>query len=713
MLLDQYGREIKKNRPILEEVAVQTVRDRYSSYPSQGLTPERLATIFKEADQGDVLRQAELFEEMEEKDLHLGGNLQTRKLAVTGLNWEVLPASDSAEDKTIAAAAREMLEYIENLEDALLDTMDAVGKGFTTQEILWDLSEGQIWAKEIKWVHQRRFTFNAPEALLEYPRLLTDAEPNRGEELPPNKFIVHKYRARSGATVRGGLLRPCSYMYLFKNYDIKDWLIFNELFSVPMRVGKYKSGATPEDKAALKRAVFGLGVDAAAVISDNTLIEILESKLRGDTATFQSLAEYCERGMTKSILGHTGSADGTPGKLGNDDQAKLVRQDLLESDAKALQNTLKFQVLKPWTGFNFGPDKGIPKIKLHYEDAGDLEKTAKVISVLVKDANFEGVPEEHIHERFGIPKAKAGEKTLRPPLAPREQDSASGIPFMRGENKGYVIVKNTATGEKDWVQIYLDRLAPSLQNIHATALDDIEVWLLSLPAPPTQDEFITRIEELLRASFVALDRKVISDAIGDVYRFFRGEAGMIDLAFGGPDTRAIRFLSKLDNFYVSSYLKNPEARSLIKTFIQEQYLEKGTGLFGRGKPEDIKAFQNLLSQKLSDLEAWQVRRIVDTSVQRTRNWSSVAQFHEAGIAELEIYEPTHDCAFCTSMNGRVISVSVAYAKMEAQTAMTPEEYEADLRSLTPSIGHEDAVVEAGMLPPYHPHCHGTVIRRIQ
>ena len=80
---------------------------------------------------------------------------------------------------------------------------------------------------------------------------------------------------------------------------------------------------------------------------------------------------------------------------------------------------------------------------------------------------------------------------------------------------------------------------------------------------------------------------------------------------------------------------------------------------------------------------------------------------------MEIYEPTQDCAFCTAMNGRVISVPVAYAKMEAQTAMTPEEYETDLRSLTPAIGREDAIVDAGMLPPYHPNCHGTVIRRVK
>jgi phage gp29-like protein len=95
-LLDAYGKEIRKDRPILDEIGgVGGIRDRYSTYPSQGLTPEKLTRIFRDADQGEMLRQAELFEEMEEKDAHLGAVLQTRKLAVAGLEWEVVAARPS------------------------------------------------------------------------------------------------------------------------------------------------------------------------------------------------------------------------------------------------------------------------------------------------------------------------------------------------------------------------------------------------------------------------------------------------------------------------------------------------------------------------------------------------------------------------------------------------------------------------------------------
>ena len=57
-------RAAPRPRPDVREIAVAHVSDKYSEYPSNGLTPVRLAEIFREADAGDVLRQIELFEEI-------------------------------------------------------------------------------------------------------------------------------------------------------------------------------------------------------------------------------------------------------------------------------------------------------------------------------------------------------------------------------------------------------------------------------------------------------------------------------------------------------------------------------------------------------------------------------------------------------------------------------------------------------------------------
>jgi phage gp29-like protein len=411
MLINQYGKEIKKGRPVLDEVGVIGIRDRHSTYPSQGLTPERLASIFREADAGDITRQAELFEEMEEKDAHLASVLQTRKLAVAGLDWEVVAVSEEEEDRKVAELVREALAGIENFDDAVVDLLDAIGKGFSVSEIMWELAEGRIWPKEIKWRHQKKFTFLAPlldkggapkTGVVDFPRLITDAQPVYGEDLTPNKFIVHRYRSRSGMASRGGVLRPCAYMYLFKNYTVKDWVIFNERFAMPMRVGKFSASTSEADRKVLRNAVFNLGSDAAAVISDSTVIELLEQSGRSESGgLYERLCEFCDRSVSKAVLGQTLTSEQAQGTYATAKVHQTVRQDLLEADAKALAKTIQMQLVRPLVEYNFGPGKGLPAFRFHYREGEDLKVLAETFNVLAS-LGME-IPKAYLHKRFGIP----------------------------------------------------------------------------------------------------------------------------------------------------------------------------------------------------------------------------------------------------------------------------------------------------------------------
>jgi phage gp29-like protein len=754
-LVDQYGKEIKSGKPILEKIAVQTVRDRYSSYPSQGLTAERLATILKEADQGYVFRQAELFEEMEEKDGHLASELQKRKLAVAGLEWEVQPASESAEDKKIALAAKEMLGYIgssldadedlDGFDGALTDIMDAVGKGFSCGEIVWDMSEGQVWVDSINYCHPKKFTFNGrPEnqtgvvtaglgRLLGYPRLITDAEPVWGEELPPNKFVFFRHKARSGATSRGGLLRPCAYLYLFKNYDIKDWLVFNELFSVPMRVGKYKPGATTDEIEKLKQAVFNLGVDAAAVVSESTVIELLESAQRTQSSGFKDLAEFCEKTQTKVILGHTGSSEGTPGKLGSEDQAKELRQDLKKADAKALERCVRLRLLGPWTMFNYGPDAAVPNFKLQYEQGEDLEKTSKVYAALVRDMGYDQIPVSHVQEKFNLPAPKEGEPTVKPPQPANPFGNMTAEDAEGNDKKAMQQNRRCACGQihksairaqhpaldlqlhadQDWIVEYLRRIEPALKGAKKSALDEIGRWLAEQAEPPSQAEFTAKIQEILGAAYGKIDQAAVRDAVADMYRYYKTSlpAGSAVVSFGGADARSVAFLADVDRMFFSKFVKNPEAEAAITDFLNERYLKGGEGLFGRGNPETIAELKDLLSQKMTDVSGSQVNRIVDTSVQRIRNWAHISRLSDAAVPEVEVYEPTQDCPFCVAVHGKVVRVEAAAAKMSEYRDMDPADYAEHLKQ-NPALSENVLdFVARGELPPYHPHCHGRVIVR--
>lgn len=244
----------------------------YSSYPSNGLTPERLATILREADQGEVLRQMELFEEMEEKDPHLFSQLQTRKNAVTGLDYEIIAYSEDEKDKKIAEFVRNHMAQIEGFEDILTDLMDAIGKGIAFVEIVWAFTHEGFGVKKLRPIHQKNFFWDEEDKL----KIRTEDKP-AGEELQENKFIIHQYKAKSGHPSRAGVLRVCAWMYLFKNYDVKDWVSFCEVYGMPIRIGKYKPDANEEEKASLMRALVNIGIDAAGIIPDGSEIEIVES----------------------------------------------------------------------------------------------------------------------------------------------------------------------------------------------------------------------------------------------------------------------------------------------------------------------------------------------------------------------------------------------------------------------------------------------------
>ncbi|MEW6381462.1 MAG: DUF935 family protein [bacterium] len=185
-----------------------------------------------------------------------------------------------------------------------------------------------------------------------------------------------------------------------------------------MRLGKYKSGTSENDIATLKQAVLALGVDAAAVISDSTTIALVERKGSG-SGDYEKLAEYCDRQYSKGVLGQVLTTE--PGKTGSLALGQVqneVRHDLLKFDAKALARAIKFQIPAPMVYFNFGPDAPVPDFIFQVEAAENLEKVARVYSILHKDI---GLPmsQAHIYDRFGVPVPEEGARLLPSPQPPQ------------------------------------------------------------------------------------------------------------------------------------------------------------------------------------------------------------------------------------------------------------------------------------------------------
>lgn len=195
-LLDHRGNPIRKDL-LTQEIAgasLASVRSPVSAYPGDGLEPLRLAQLMRMADHGDPLRYFELAEQIEERDLHYTGVLGTRKRSVSQIDVTVIAASDAPEDVAMADMVREWIDRDE-LADEMFDILDAVGKGISFTEIIWDSSEGQWRPERLERVDQRFFTFDRKD--LKTPLLRGGLSGNGTDEpLEPFKFITAQIKAK-------------------------------------------------------------------------------------------------------------------------------------------------------------------------------------------------------------------------------------------------------------------------------------------------------------------------------------------------------------------------------------------------------------------------------------------------------------------------------------------------------------------------------------
>lgn len=473
-LYDAYGRLVDTAR-LRDEQAAPTmtgVRNIYSvMHPSVGLTPEKLAAVLRQAEFGDPYLYLELAEEMEEKDLHYLAVLGTRKQTIAGLQISVRPASSDAADVRIADMVRDLLlGGTLDLADTLFDILDAIGKGFSATEIIWDTSGREWMPVRLLWRDPRWFAFDwvGGEQLLvrtlgddtQYPSTAPGDGGSHFERagtgylganhgnapsgwavwngnarasaenfmqpmtapLEPFKFIVHHSKAKSGLPIRGGLARAAGWSYLFKNYVLKDWITFAEVFGQPLRLGKYGAGATEADKQALLSAVANIGTDAAAIIPDSMIIEFTEARQSGSAELYERFCEYLDRQVSKAVLGQTLTTE-LPRGSGSRAAAQVhdaVRRDILASDARRLSDTLTRDLIKPLVDLNAGPQRRYPSVALILPNDQDDEEFAGILSQLI-DRGLR-VSQQTVLDRLDLPATAVDEAVLHPIGTPVRDD---------------------------------------------------------------------------------------------------------------------------------------------------------------------------------------------------------------------------------------------------------------------------------------------------
>jgi phage gp29-like protein len=403
-ILDARGQPMQR-ATLKEEVAgasITGVRSPLTGYPGNGLTPVRLASILLEADKGNPIRFLELAEAIEERDPHLIGVLGTRKRSVSQLDITVDAASDAPEHQKHADLVRDWLKRDE-LSGELFDILDAIHKGYSFTEIMWDTSEGQWQPARLEYRDPRWFDFERAD--LRTPQLIDDS--GQRVPLPGGKFIYAPMPAKSGIPTRGGLARVLAWAWMFKAFTNRDWAIFTQTYGQPIRVGKYGQGASSTDKDALFRAVANIAGDCAAIIPESMKIEFVEAGSVGaNSDLYKSRADFFDQQTSKAVLGQTATTDAIAGGHAVGQEHRQVQEDIERADAKQLAAAINRDLVRVWIDLQFGPQKVYPKIRIGRPEQKDVKLIVESVSKLqmpVKASEIyamlglsEPSPEDHV-----------------------------------------------------------------------------------------------------------------------------------------------------------------------------------------------------------------------------------------------------------------------------------------------------------------------------
>ncbi|KEZ23482.1 Mu-like prophage protein gp29 [Glaesserella parasuis] len=403
-----------KNPNLQTDLAEITATGRVlSDHPSNFITPAKMKQIFDDAENGDITAQHELFMDIEERDSAIFANIQTRKRAALGVDWMIqAPRNATPAEEKLRDEVDELFYQIGNLEDLIIDCMDAVGHGFSALEIEWAFN-GKVWYPNA-FIHRPQSWFKwdkLDNLLLKTPQNQT------GEPLRPYGWVVHTHKSRSTQAARNNLFRTLAWLYMFKHYSIHDFAEFLELYGMPIRIGKYGAGATPDEKKTLKRALAEIGHNAAGIMPESMSIELHNAANAGGASgnnPFLQMVDWCEKSIARLILGQTltSGADGksSTNALGN--VHNEVRRDLLVSDVKQLGQTFTQQIILPYLLINFpnvDPTR-IPTFEFDTKEPADLALFADSLPKLV-DIGLQ-IPANWARDKLGIPEIQEGEAVL-------------------------------------------------------------------------------------------------------------------------------------------------------------------------------------------------------------------------------------------------------------------------------------------------------------
>jgi phage gp29-like protein len=429
---------------------------------------------------------------------------QQRELALIAKEWGVEPGDSSRKAKKAADRLEAMLKRDDMAwDDKCQKMLSAVLYGYAVSEVMWETDGSEIAIADIKVRNRARFGF-LPSGEL---RMRTLADITQGEALPAGKFWAFACGADQDDEPYGlGLGHYLYWPVFFKKNGIKFWLQFLEKFGQPTAVGKYPAGASDPEKSRLLQALSAIQSSTAIRIPEGMAIELLEAT-RSGTADYTALYDRMNASISKVYLGHSAGADSTPGRLGGEDNAGEVREDLIKADADLICGSFNRTVAKWLTHYNDGPDVAPPRVWRKVEPPEDLKATAERDKTIF-DMGFRPTI-KYITDTYG--EGYEANPNIGAQLQPNTTQSSGSMPGTPPASTGQADAPaQFAEGDADIDPTSVDSQTDQLAS---EASASVKAMLDQIAAFAEQAESLEALRDKLLASYGDLDSEKLTNVM--------------------------------------------------------------------------------------------------------------------------------------------------------------------------------------------------------
>lgn len=339
-------------------------------------TPEKIAAAWRAAAAGDPRVLIRLSEEIENHP-RIGGPLRTRRLAVSIKDMRIEPgdtsqaAIDAAkvwEKRLVDLDVDEVVSHLQGTSIRPFEAVEIIREGFQIVKL-------KIWGAG-------QFRFDYQESGEQF-RVLTEAEPDRGEVINPIQWIIKLSHEKSYTLIpRRGTIRGLAGQWFMMRMFMMFWASFGERFGSPLIKGTYPVGASDSQIRKLKAAVQSLGSDAAAVVEEGMLLEILEAAKNSGRDVFSPAIDRLAADCAVQILGGTLTSAGSDQGAGSFSLGQVhdsVRDDLRDADGESTAKVLNRMLIAPQHRLEYGELVPAPQLIYDGPDDRDIMVSQRII----------------------------------------------------------------------------------------------------------------------------------------------------------------------------------------------------------------------------------------------------------------------------------------------------------------------------------------------